>query len=315
MGRQKIAKGDQRILGGLEWSSNARAFDGIALVHSNDAATVTAAWVKLSESGNVGKASGIESDQDTDLWVAYAEIKSIPNNQIDVYALLLRDGASSGLGGPLATSLYTIGARLAGNVENVGVDYTIEIPFQFGDVGDQTVAGSDDEFGGYAIFVKGGYTVPGDLKVRLGAEYNLVSGDDNTADGDMDAYVNLGLGTDHAHYGYMDIVNPATASAVIAGDVGGRSIWGLNAKADVTPDLSLYVAYWNTTLPETAAGDSDEVGSELNLQAKYKLAENTSIVAGYGRFFTGDAIDDDVTAGGGTPEDQDWAFAMFTTNF
>ena len=151
-------------------------------------------------------------------------------------------------------------------------------------------------------------TVPGDLKVRLGAEYNLVSGDDNTADGDMDTYVNLGLGTDHAHYGYMDVVNPATAPAVIAGDVGGRSIWGLNVKANITPDLSLYVAYWNTTLPETAAGASDEVGGEINLVGTYKLAEGTKAQLGYGNFSPGDAI-------GVNADNQDWAYLSVVTNF
>ena len=249
MGRQAIVKGDQRILGGFEWNNNARSHDAIALVHASDAATVTAVWAKVAESGNIGKVAGVASDQDVDLWLAYAELKNIPNNQIDVYALLLRNGNVTA--GNLATSLYTIGGRLAGKVENVGVDYTVEVPFQFGDTGTQ-MAGSDGEFKGYAVFVKAGYTVPGENKVRLGAEYNLGSGDDNATDSESGAYVNMRLGTDHMHYGYMDINGNTPAN---------RTHWGLNAKANATPELSVYGAYWSHKATEVAAGAEDDLGA------------------------------------------------------
>ena len=303
MGRQKIAKGDQRILGGLEWSSNARAFDGIALVHSSDQATVTAAWVKVFESQWFGPGG---SDQDTDLWVAYAEIKAIPNNQIDVYAILARDGDVGGA--QLADSLYTIGARLAGNVENVGVDYTVEIPFQFGDTGTQegSPTATDGSFGGYAIFVKGGYTVPGENKIRLGAEYNIGSGDDNGADSDEETFIDMKLGTNHMHYGYMDI-NGNTVS--------NRTHWNVNAKANVTPELNLYAAYWGHKITESGTSD-DDLGSEINLQAKYNLAAGTTLVVGYGHATPGgqqDALA--VLAGRSGADAQDWAFMMFNTNF
>ena len=134
--------------------------------------------------------------------IVYAEIKAIPNNQIDAYAILLRDGDDCCGFRNKPDSLYTIGARLAGNVENVGVDYTVEIPFQFGDTGTQmgSPTATDGSFGGYAIFVKGGYTVPGENKIRLGAEYNFGSGDDNslTDSTHNKQFVDMGLGTNHA---------------------------------------------------------------------------------------------------------------------
>ncbi|MFQ5329078.1 MAG: alginate export family protein, partial [Thermodesulfobacteriota bacterium] len=252
--------------------------------------------------------SGILSDQDTDLWAVYAEIKAIPNNQLDLYALLLRDGATgAGLGAALTPnkpdSLYTIGARLAGKVPAANVDYTVEIPFQFGDTGTQ-LAGTDGSYGGYAIFAKAGYTIPGATKVRLGAEYNFISGDDqNTGDSDQDAYINMKLGTDHMNYGYMDINNPSGALGN-----GGKSLWSLNAKAQVTPDLSLYVAYWNATINEVTTGASDDNGAEIDLQAVYKVSTGTKLVAGYGNYSPGDAqrVNGD---------NQDWAFLMLKAAF
>ncbi|MCP3677842.1 MAG: alginate export family protein, partial [Deltaproteobacteria bacterium] len=240
-GRQVVAKGDQRILGGLEWSMSSRSHDGFALVHSSDAATVTALMLKTTELSS----AAAPSDEDTDHYGVYAEVTAVENNQIDGYVILRRNGDNQ-------EQLYTIGARVAGKVPSANVDYTVEIPIQFGDAPTQFVAGTDDSYGGWAVFAKAGYTVPGENKIRLGVEYDTWSGD-ATADADTENYVNLGLGTDHAHYGAMDINNPGTA----AHGTAGLSLWGLNAKADVTPELSLYVAYWNATLNEVAAGASD----------------------------------------------------------
>ncbi|MFQ5586632.1 MAG: alginate export family protein [Thermodesulfobacteriota bacterium] len=301
-GRQKISKGDQRILGGLEWSNSARSFDAFALVHGSDAATVTAAWVKVTDRNS---ATGRTADDDTDLWAAYAELKMIPNNQLDLYAILLRDAFRGD--GNKVKSLYTVGLRLAGKVENAGVDYTLEIPVQFGDTGTQ-LGGADGSYGGYAVFAKAGYTIPGENKIRIGVEYNNTSGDDNATDSDSDAYVNLGLGTDHAHYGYMDINNPSTADGN-----SGKTLYNLNVKANATPELSLYAAYWIATLNEVASGAKDDNGAELNLQAAYKLAAGTKLVAGYGHYFAGDV--QDAASASGSADDQDWAFAMFITNF
>lgn len=304
VGRQKVVKGDQRILGGFEWNVHARAFDGIALVMTKEVATVTAGWFKVKEAGNTGKVAGVASDQDADLWAAYAEVKAIPNNQLDLYATLLRNGKAADGSGLKPNSLYTVGARLAGNVPAANVDYTVEIPLQFGDTGLQTVGTTDDSYGGYAVFVKAGYTVPGATKVRLGAEYNFISGDDqNTVDSDQDAYINMKLGTDHMNYGYMDINNPSGALGN-----GGKSLWSLNAKAQVTPDLSLYVAYWNATINEVTTGASDDNGAEIDLQAVYKVSTGTKLVAGYGNYSPGDA---QLVNG----DNQDWAFLMLKAAF
>jgi len=298
-GRQVIAKGDQRILGGLEWSNFSRSHDGFALILTKDVATVTAAWLKTTETNSTAATA---TDNDTDHYLVYAEIKAIENNQIDAYAILRRNGSTSFK----PESLWTVGARVAGKVPAANVDYTVEVPLQFGDTGTQT-AGSDNSYAGWAAFLKAGYTVPGANKIRLGVEYDMWSGDDQvTAGGDRDDYVNLGLGTDHAHYGYMDIMNPGKSGTK------GNSLWGLNVKANIIPDLSVYAAYWNSTLDEVATGASDNAGSEINLVATYKVAGGTKVQAGYGNYSPDTGTPGATTA---NQDNQDWAYLMFISNF
>ena len=62
--------------------------------------------------------------------------------------------------------------------------------------------------------------------------------------------------------------------------------------------------------------DDDLAGSEINLQAKYKLAEGTTLVAGYGYGIPGGNQDDHASLHG-CPRlmDRTGAFLMFNTNF
>ena len=52
---------------------------------------------------------------------------------------------------------------------------------------------------------------------------------------------------------------------------------------------------------------------EINLQAVYKLAAGTKLVAGYGHAIPGDS--QDAAAASGSADAQDWGFLMVNTNF
>ncbi len=302
IGRQELNYGDQRLIGSFGWSNNGRSFDAIKAMVTTDLANVDVFWSKVVDRNT---AAG-SPDNDQDLYGIYATTNVVPNNTLDLYALLARDGGLAG--GTFTTNLYTVGARLAGSV--AGLDYTVEFPYQFGDLENNVI---DLDIKAWALAAKVGYTVPGaPMNLRLGAEYNYATGDDDAADSDIETFTNLAP-TNHDKLGFMDLQAWRNVSA-----------WSLNAAADVTEKVRVYVAYWDLRRAEgddawyqagqwnfggTATADTDkEIGSEIDLVANYKYNNNVTIEAGLARFFAGDAL-------GSGADDQDWAYLQITGRF
>lgn len=285
-GRQELAYGDERLIGSFGWSNNGRAFDAFKFMYSNDAVSVDAFTATIAE-------DGAGDNDDTYFSGVYATLKQIvPNNTLDVYLLQLTSGASD------MDTTYTIGARLKGAA--AGVDYTVELPYQFGD--DSTGV----DISAWALAVKAGYTLPTPMKIRVGAEYDLATGQDPD-ETDVTVFNNL-FPTNHAHFGIADVANVNQWSNMQA--------WSVNASVDLNEKTRLYVAYWDFSQDEittvgnfnTAGENSDELGSEIDLVATYKYNNNLNIEAGASRFFAGDAAGTD-------PDDRDFAYLQITANF
>jgi len=278
VGRQELAYGSQRLIGSFGWSNNGRAFDGFKLTYANDGTTVDAFAMKPIDSGTTAT--------DDALYGIYATLSQIvPDNTIDVYLL-------NNITNP-TDRRYTIGARVAGAM--AGVDYTLEVPYQFGKTG-----AADQDISAWAAAITAGYTLPTPTKIRIGAEYDYASGDDAGTASDNEAFNQL-FPTNHGHFGISDIVN--TWSNI--------SAWSVNASAAVNEQLNLMVAYWNFTANETAVGASDKMGSEFDVVAKYKYNSNVGLEAGYSVF-----MPDDGNAAPPLPQDNaDFAYLQLTANF
>lgn len=275
-GRQELNYGSQRLIGGFGWSNEGRAFDGFKFMYSNDAVDVDVFTTTITEDGT--------GNDDTSFSGIYATIKEIvPNNTVDLYLLNVSDN--------IAMKQYTIGARIAGAMS--GVDYTLEVPFQFGE------ATSTSDYDAWAAAITAGYTLPTPLKVRIGVEYDFATGQDSS--GDVTSFSNL-YPTNHGHFGIGDIVNKWS----------NISAWSVNASANVTEQLNLYIAYWNYKEDEaTVPANGDNLGGEIDLVAKYKYNNNVGVEAGISRF-----MPDDATTGvGASQDDRDWAYVMLTANF
>lgn len=327
-GRQELVYGDERLIGSFGWSNNGRSFDAFKFMYTSDMANVDLFASKIRDNNTTASATGADNDQD--FYGVYATTKVIPNNTLDLYALLLRDGNTGAfisnnttLAGTIdqPQNLYTVGARLKGAA--AGLDYTVEVPFQFGEI--HTTSSSYD-ISAYAFAAKVGYTLPTPVKIRVGAEYDYATGDGDASNTDLETFSNL-FPTNHDKLGYADQQAWRNVSA-----------WSVNASADVNEKLRLFAAYWMFSLAEEADGwygaatwnqsatgtlraasstnTQDEVGSEIDLVATYKYNNNVTLEAGYSRFFTGDYIDTNVDAvAGSDKEDQDWAYLQITANF
>lgn len=317
VGRQELNYGDQRLIGGFGWSNNGRAFDAIKLMYSHDVADIDFWTAKVDENNSGGGAP----DDDTDFYGLYATFKKnpIPDSNLQAYLLYKRDGAE-GVSGDSKLSEYTLGARLAGKVSGVGIDYIGEFAYQFGDNG--TVGTDSVDISAYALAVEAGYAIPNmTWSPRVALEYDYATGSDDATDED-NTFNNL-YPTNHLHYGYMDYQGWANMSAI-----------ALKASAKPTDKSYLYLAYWIFSLAEEEDGwynaggaasgtlraasstnTEDSVGSELDLVAIHTFSPNLKAEAGVSQFFTDDFIDDKVKAAGGTSEDSTWAYLMGTVSF
>ncbi len=328
IGRQKLVYGDQRLIGGFEWSANARSFDALKLSYGSETFDVDFFASKISERT---AAAPTNTDNDQNFYGIYGTVKSIPDNTLDLYLLLLRDGSDTAAitaNNTLATggsgivaggingsqNIWTYGARLKGKFQDI--DYTLEIPFQTGSI---DTGSMNYDIDAYAIAAKVGYTLPTAQKIRVGLEYDFASGDSDSSDSDIETFTNL-YPTNHLHYGNMDLV-------------GWRNMesWSVNVKAQANDQLTLQAAYhifklaeekdgwygagdWMGSATNASASSSnteDELGSEIDFVATYKYNKAVKLQAGLSRFFTGDYIDKDNSIA----EDSDWGYLKITANF
>ena len=302
IGRQQLVYGDQRLIGHLNWSDNARAFDAYKVTARLDMAQVDLFLAKLKETRGASSDSG----SDDDLYGLYSIWPMGDAHKLDVYYLVWKtDGARN---------INTYGARLAGKA--AGFDYTAEMALQ-GGKWSATVNQSAS-----ALAVTGGYTfadVMGGL--RLGLEYDMASGDDKSDATTHKTFV-FPFGTNHGHYGYMDYFSWSNMSdlAVKAKAKPGNGPvtaeiayhkFALNQAKD-----GWYSAVGNgvaTTLGGTtvAAATSTDAGQEIDLTAIYSYSKDLKITGGYSMFSPGKASQD---RGGGS-DGSTWGYVMFELVF
>jgi hypothetical protein len=234
-GRQVLAYGDERLIGSFEWSNFTRAYDGIKLSYASAPVDVDLFTAKLNEANSSTVAPGT----DANFSGLYATVKTIPQNNLQVYYLV-----DAGAGGK---DEKTMGARLNGRVQ--AADYTGEFALQSGDT---AVAGSNRDAHAYALMA--GYTLADVIGgLRIGVEYDFATGND-AATADNEAFNNL-YPTNHALYGLND--NGNTWSDIKA--------FALTVKAKPTKSLWTKLEYWNLQR-DTGAGKE---GTEVNLQTGY----------------------------------------------
>ncbi|MDO8445844.1 MAG: alginate export family protein [Deltaproteobacteria bacterium] len=275
IGRQALAYGDQRLIGGLEWSDNARRFDAIKLMYNIDAVGVDLFTAKLDENGN--GTLGTTGGDDGTFNGLYVTVKAIPMNVLDLYLLQKKEIDASG------EDMLTYGLRIAGGAMNI--DWTAEGAMQSGD--DSEVAGSTVDQSANMYTLKLGYTIPEVASLRIGAEYDFASGDEDATDDENNDFDNL-YPTNHDKYGVSDI----KIGGVEVG-LSDLAAWSVNLSAKPAAGLKLVAEYWDFSTDEEYAAGEDHIGSEFNIQAWYALSSNLDLHAYWARFMPDDNIGDD----------------------
>lgn len=283
-GRQELAYGDERLVGGFNWSNVAQTFDAVKLMYADKNFSIDG-W--LGEKVPIDRANSNNwYDDDEGFHGAYASYKGIDKHKLDLYYLYRNtsEPVAFGPSGSRKLNESTVGFRLRGEkVKNF--DYTLENAYQFGDFGSQDIKA-------HAIIALCGYTfadIP--WSPRLGVQWNFASGDESSTDNERNTFDNL-WPTNHLHYGYIDFVSLQNINAY-------------NLKLNLSPakKFSLQGDYWLFYLDETTdaaynAGrgvlraasqraGSGYLGSEADVVAKYNWNKNIQLEGGYSHFFAG----------------------------
>lgn len=281
VGRQELSYGEERLVGSLDWSQTARAFDGLfARLTASPNITVDAFGMLLRAKTAVTPSSGAPPFQTSGSYFTglYARGRWAGFGA-DLYALGLLEDPSTAAGGFLPShNRLTTGARVSATVSRLAL--VGEGAFQTGTAARATVlAGA---FAGKATWV---FAVAG--SPYLTAEVSGASGDDNSPDSTNSTFNQL-FPTGHAHLGAMDYFGWQNVVGV-RGTIGFRP-----GKAHVWLDVHHFSA-WNPKDAWYAANGSIFIaadplrtnanrGTEFDLSGTVSLWANLSLAGAVGLF-------------------------------
>ncbi len=317
----KTQRLSQRLLGTLEWTNGARAYDG-GTVHAVLDGHHLHAFALEPTTGVFVVDTDAYSTQKTDILVAGLDWTAsrgtlLENTELGGFFVSYLDDRDSddvsGLFGEI--EVYTLGGSWLG-VYPLGpgrVDTTLWGAFQFGDYKDQGETRGTrtlNQVAG-ALVAEAGYQLPDVWSapwLRFGVNY--ASGDNDRDDSKRNTFFNV-LPTNHLYYGYLDQFAFQNLVDLIT-----------QLRLAPTPRLTLDVTYHRFWLPEsndfrwvgsgafsrqnlgftsTGSSGSNDAGHELDLTAILKLHRTTTLMVGFSRLWGGSVFngqaDDDASFG------------------
>jgi len=287
-GRMELVYGEERLIGGFNWSNIAQSFDGIKIRHQKSMWTTDLFAVRkvITEYDQLNQ----WNDEDTLLGL-YTTGKVTSHHTLDLYYLFRDTGTAIAFGphvGSGTLSESTIGFFFQGR-ELAGFDYGLESAYQFGNFGDQDISAC-------ALIIQIGYSLPFRYTPRIGLEYAFGSGDDDPVDDTRNTFDNL-FPTNHKFYGYMDRASlqnlkdlRLSFSLVPASKVKVQTDIHFLRLAETTD--SLYSAARKPLRTSDDPSISDKVGTEFDLTAALPFGDHLSFLFGYSHFSAGDYLAD-----------------------
>ncbi len=281
IGRFEMKYGNQRMVSPLDWSNVGRAWDGLRVGHTVENYRFDV-FTTQPVAGQ-GAPAGATNREFHGLYFEY----DMEQFRLDLYGFHRRNG--------VAWADDTFGFLLEGDYDELG--WEIEFATQTGDHGAMEAAGQ-----AFAILVD--YDLGGGITVGGGLEH--ASG----ADGTDDRFVPL-FHFGHFYNGHQDIVTWSNLNDLVL-----KTKFPINESWNLHGDLHLLSKAEDTDAVQfgggaggatSAAGNDSDIGTEIDLYLKGKLANNVSVWTGVSSFTAGDAI--------ATGDDQLWAFFQVVFGF
>ena len=341
VGRQEMIYGDERLIGGSDFTNLGRTFDAAKLRWQNEwfGADFFTSKVVVPDNHNFNESNDYD-------WFSgvYATTKKIPKQTTDIYflsrnannqAINFQTGQTGGL--PSARDIYTYGIRMKSNPGDWGNwDYSTELMGQFGHFNDPLLAAAkrslDHE--AFAAVAGFGYTWnKADYTPRLGLEYSFATGDSNPTDGKHTTFENL-FPTNHKFYGFMDFISLQNIHDIrllssikplprLTLQAEGHGFWLADTHDSFYNVAGARRGGIGSTSTGAAAGSnyginpgySSYVGSELDIIATYAISPVAALQAGYGHFFRGDYIKESLSSNKVGSTDANWVYLQLNLSF
>jgi hypothetical protein len=281
LGRQELSFGEERLVGVSNWSNTGRSFDVARLTYAKPGVQVDAF------SGAVVATVDGPFDRphfNNKFHGIYASFDKLPGKSTLQPYVFLKSSTTvvdkEGRRGDL--DVYTYGVRAVGSLSS-RTDYGLEMAAQTG------------HFSGDAIRAWAGHWTVGlrlarsNRAPRLVGEYNYASGDDGRA-GRRGAFDQL-YPTNHNKYGTADRIAWRNIHDAMAG-----LDWRANPKLRLQLD---YHGFWLADIRDAlytesgavfvrnANAPSSRIGTEIDLQASYKVNERLQFGGGCAHLFPG----------------------------
>ncbi len=288
VGRQEAAYGGERLIGAVNWTQQARAFDGVRVRYRPSAdAAVDAVAFQISDSE-----AGTGAAADRSFYGLYGTVAA--RGDLDLFALWDRTDAL------VDRDLVTLGGRWASGREDWS--WRAEAAYQTG----STEAGVlSRDISAFMVGLRVGSSLSDALRATLW--YDYLSGDDDPGD-DVTRVFDTLFATNHKFYGYQDLFLNIPAAT------GGRGLQDLALKTsyDVDDDQTLSVDFHLFRLAAADQLDSGRLGEELDLTYRWAYRPGVAVTGGFSYFAAADAWS---TFLGNPDDNQVWGYLMLDLVF
>lgn len=283
VGRTEFNLADQRLVGAVDWTQQARAFDGGVVTWDLRGGSLKVFGFKVAE------ATADSIDDDADFAGAHARF-NVGAATLDAFGYYNRQLRGS-MGPDLNTNEGTFGARFA-NDENT-IRYRVEGAYQVGDR-----MGVDLR----AFMVAGALGAKLGDKVTVTAWYDHLSGDEDLTDNTVRVFSTL-FATNHLYYGLADLFLDIPQST------GGRGLQDLALKGGFTAmdDLWFGLDLHHFMVARQGTLSTTNLGQEIDLTVRHQYTPQFSVQGGFSYIFRQDAM----TELGLLDEDMKWLYVMF----
>lgn len=281
VGRQETVLAEERLLGAVDWTQQAQAFDGLRLMAEPEGFRLDAFAFKTGEDTSDSEDSG---------WFFGGQgTVSVGDGGLDLYGFFERSR------GTAPTNQATAGARFA--FTQGALDARVEGSYQFGDRAGEDVAA-------YMLGARAGLRLGDRATVTLW--YDYLSGDDDPDDDEVGVFSTL-YATNHKFYGFADLF------LNIPAHTQGRGLQDMAIKGSVTATnrLSLALDVHSFRVAEQGTLADAHLGDEVDFTLRHRLRRPLMLIGGVSYVMQDDAWADI----GRLDEDMFFGYVMVNVSF
>ena len=313
LGRQEIAYDDQRVFGAVDWAQQARSHDAIIFKIKPGEKSKLDIGLALNANGETNFKEDYAINQYKSL--QYAWFHTDFNENMGLSLLFLNNGMpydkldlSEPNNDPIieqkTTYSQTIGGRYT--YKRNRFDFNTAAYYQGGASPRGGSTGTQD-LSAYYLSANANYIVLDVLK--LGAGFELLSGNDQDGDPSENKAFNPFYGTNHKFNGWMDyfyVGNHANNVGLI--DIYTPIVYNKD-RLQMRLIPHFFSADGTILKPGFQKADS-YLGTEIDFDIRYELVKNVNIFAGYSHMFATESME--LLKGGSKDETNNWGWIMIT---